>query len=398
MKILSNDYLSNVPEIKRPAQGGTANFARLFSSWIKEQSEPSVWYGLIIETSIDATSPKITRLKSDKGSYYKLVVPRSKISLVGKSEEIISSEDILKEEIFLLSKLLKKLSPDIVLVNGIYTITWILLMAAKKAGIPIITQHAGIFKKELSLFKENYSVSGLNRLENMEIDSSKYSAAEVFLNQWSLDNYENEVCSVNHARVKIIPIPFDQPEINKSSENGNIAGSKMKIGVIARWDRIKNHQAILSLAEEIKKQGLNWEINAITKVPQTGKNIEFKRRYSQNITVVSQMDKLGVYDFIRSMDLMILPSLFETASFVVLESLSCNKPILISDTVGFSQTFMDLGAGDYVIKFDDSKKVIKRIRDISDKTFPTTIINSIRNDHLPEKIFQKYISLFKEII
>jgi len=393
MKILSNDYLSNIPGADRPAQGGTANFARGFSAYAKEHGHE--WHGIIIATSKKMSHPRLIKLKKGRGRYYKILIPSSKIRSLSKTEDKIDPESVLSKEIERLVKFIKEIKPDVVLINGIYSITWPLMMAAKEAKVPVVVQHAGIFKKEVEIYKDVYTSAGKEIMEKIERDSSLIADAEVFLNKWSLDNYKKAVYPVSNKKAYIIPIPFDYQAVSTSKKKKN---DKIRIGSVARWDRIKNHTAILKLAREIKKEGLNWEVNSVTKIPKTKINRKFKKDYRSNIEIIPPMNRSGVLEFIGSMDMMLLPSFFETASFVVLESLACGTPIIISLTTGFAPTFKKLGASQYVDDFKDPIKVIKRIKKLLNKEMPVELIKHIKSNHKPSKVFKAYIDLFNKVI
>jgi glycosyltransferase involved in cell wall biosynthesis len=393
MKILSNDYLSNIPGIDRPAQGGTANFARGFSAYVKKRGHE--WHGIIIATSKKMTYPRIIEIKKGRGEYHKMLIPSSKIKSLSKAQNKIDPESVLSKEIKRLVELIKEIKPDIVLINGIYSITWPLMMAAKEAEIPIVVQHAGIFKKEVEVYKDVYTSAGKEIMEKVEKDSSLIADAEVFLNKWSLDNYKKAVYPVSNKKAYIIPIPFDYQALNTSKNKKN---DKIRIGSVARWDRIKNHTALLKLAREIKKEGLNWKISSVTKIPKTKINKKFKEDYRSNIEIIPPMNRDGVLEFIGSMDIMLLPSFFETASFVVLESLACGTPIIISPTTGFAPTFKKLGASQYIDDFKDPIKVIKKIKRLSNKEMPAQLIKHIKSQHKPSKVFKAYMDLFNKVI
>jgi len=394
MKILSNDYPTNTPGPKRLAQGGPAVFAKGLSSYA--ESNNHLWVGLITAVSTEAKNTRLYDLGGNgKKHYYKLSIPYGKIRKITKAEGRTDPTEILSKEIDRTSTLIKEVKADVVFINGFSLYAWILLKAAEKAKAPIVIQHAGMFGKELDIYRDRFTPEGIRLMKKMEAESSDLSEIEIFLNEWSRDYYSKNVHPADADSSIIIPLPFrgDVPEDLQRNKNDHV----VKLGCIARWDRIKNHKAILRLAKEIKDEDLPWEINSVTKIPETPTSKEFKDRYRAHINVLPSMGRADILSFIKSMDMMLVPSLFDVSPFVVLESIFCGTPVLISEGVGFSTTFKDYGGEKYVVDFEDPKAIIKKINDLKDKKIPTELVRHIKERHDPEKVFDEYLAIFEKI-
>ncbi|MCK9187184.1 MAG: glycosyltransferase family 4 protein [Candidatus Colwellbacteria bacterium] len=393
MKILSNDYLSNIPGAQKPSKGGPAVFANNFSSYACR--EGYYWNGIIIESSLTATRSLLSKIGNEGlKSFYKLTIPYKKIQSITKAEAELKPRDIFEKEIKKLTSLIRELDIDLVFLNGFSIYAWILLVSANKIGVPIAIQHAGVFSKEIDVYSDRFSLAGAKMLKEMEKESSTLSDKDIFLNEWSRDYYINNVYGKVKKSSVIIPLPFSMPQFNFRKKQ---VSDKIKLGSIARWDRIKNHLALLRLAKEIQRQNLEWQISSVTKIPDTDANKEFKKIYREKITVLPAKKRREIFDFIRSADMMLVPSLFDVSPNVVLESIYCGTPVLISETVGFSTLFKKKGASDYVADFKNSKEIINKIKKLKDKPLPKRLVRYIKTNHNPEIVFKKYLKLFERL-
>lgn len=401
MKIFSNGYPTNMPNAEAVSQGGPANFARLFSTFITSNTSHS-WVGVMVSHSKSKTIRIKKAFSFPQRDYFKFYLPKEYYRLITQANKVADPAIILEKPIKRLASLIKKENPDIVFLNGFDLFNWILLKAAEQAQVPAVIQHAGVWTKELDLYKHVFTKAGLKIMKQMEKDSTYLCSAEVFLNRWSRDYYQKHVAKKTSGTVEIIPLPFDFASfasLPKSQKKSVLFHSKsgIKIGTIARWDRIKNHKAFLSLARAVKREGLPWQFYSVTKIPENTRLAARKKSYEKNIKVIRSLGRVGIYDFCRAMDLIILPSLFDVSPTVVLEAVSVKTPIAISGNVGYVHNFKELGAKDWVIDFKDTKKVKERIKKILQKPLPQTLQNQIKTNHGHEKVFFSYLDLFDKI-
>ena len=401
MKIFSNGYPTNMPNAEAVSQGGPANFARLFSTFVTSNTSHS-WVGIMVSHSKSKTIRIKKSFSFPQRDYFKFYLPKKYYRLITQANKVADPAIILEKPIKRLASLIKKENPDVVFLNGFSLFNWILLKAAVEAKVPIAIQHAGIWTKELNLYKHIYTKAGLKIMKQMEKDSTYLCSAEVFLNTWSRDYYQKHVAKKISGTVGIIPLPFDfasfasLPKSQKKSVLSHLRPG-LKIGTIARWDRIKNHKAFLSLARAAKREGLPWQFYSVTKIPENTRFAASKKSYEKNIKVVRSLDRVGIYDFCRAMDLLILPSLFDVSPTVVLEAVSVKTPIVISGNVGYAHDFKESGAKDWVIDFKDIKKAKEKIKKIMQKPLPQTLQNQIKVNHGHEKVFLSYLNLFERI-
>ncbi len=401
MIILSNGFPTNMPDSENVSQGGPANFAKLFNTYLQANTKDH-WIGLMYQTT---RTPKIeitNIFNFTKRNYYQLLLPNKLLQKITQASELKDPAKILKKPINLLIDLIKDKKPDVVFLNGFGIINWMLLKAAEKTNTPTVIQHAGIWTKELNIHKAIYSKYGRKIMEIMEQDSTRLTAGEVFLNEWSRDYYYKNVAKRDDKNTYIIPLPFNFNDFKELSSNKTDSRfyfdlKKFHIGVIARWDNIKNHKLILSLAKESKKLNLPWQIHVITDIPNLPKYQKVKNEYEKFIDVVAPLDRSGVSDFCNSVDLLIQPSLFDVSPTVVLEATASKTPIAISENVGYVSDFKKYKAKDWILS-DDVNKVISQIKKIANKPMPIAIRKHLRSAHNNEKVFASYLKLFSKVI
>lgn len=400
MTILSNGFPTNMPDSENVSQGGPANFARLFSAYIKKNTKDR-WIGIMFQT----TNLKTTELEKvftfPRINYYKLYFPGQQLQDITQAETKIDPALILKKSIEVLADLIRQKKPDVVFLNGFGLFNWMLLKAAQQTGVPVVIQHAGIWTKELWIHKALYSVAGRKIMEKMERDSSELTAAEIFLNEWSRDYYHKNVAKRLDKQNYIIPLPFNFSVFKKLSTNKIDSQfffdeQKLHIGVIARWDEIKNHKLIFSLAKEAKKLQLPWQIHTITNIPDQLKSQNIKKQYEKIIDVIAPLDRAGISDFCNSVDLLLQPSLFDVSPTVVLEAIASNTPIAISQNVGYVHDFKTYQAKDWILS-NDTSSVIKQIKKIANKPMPATLKKRLRTAHDNERVFASYLNLFTKV-
>ncbi len=394
-----------MPNSEKVSQGGPANFARLFYNFVSSDAEHQ-WIGVMFKNGTGRATQLKKKFTFMRREYHCLYLPKGQLKQITKARSRKNPEEVFERSIDRLVVFIKEKNPDVVFLNGFGVFNWILLIAAQRAGIPSVIQHAGILTKELRVHRDLYTKAGLKMMEEMERDSSRLTAVEIFLNNWSRGYYQEQVFRRKDPKSLIIPLPFNfsafketgvAQSVKSSSLKAKLNPKKLHIGVIARWDEIKNHAAVLALAKEIKKQGLPWEIHSVTEIPDNPKYRPQKEEYEKYVSVVAPLDRSGIADFCRSMDLMVQPSLFDVSPTVVLESMALNTPIIISPTVGYVDDFMTHGAQEWIIAWDDMASVIKRIKKLKSKPMPPALRSHLLNAHDQKRVFSSYLRVFSEL-
>lgn len=402
MKILSNDYRPNLPGVPGIAPGGPAIFARAFSKYVTEHGHE--WIGLL-DSYKKQDRVHIQAHKKNRGtSYYTCEFPSERIFPFLQQTQMQDPRMWFEEEVNALRAFMKQSCPDILFLNGYSVFAWMLMEAAHQEGIPILIQHAGIARMEYDIRKDMYPRAGRAMMLKMEKETAFLAQGHVFLNTYSRDVFFQKVARVPKSHAMIIPLPYAEvyahPSKTKlSTPTGHGKNrDQVSIGCVARWDRIKNHTAFLRLAKEAKRQKLPWTFHAVTRIPETSINASMKAEYRENIEVVSPMEQRDLLAFYTSIDLLVLPSLFDVSPTVVMEAELQGKHTLISPEVGWSSEYTTTHMEDWIIGFSNPKKVVQRIQMLLKKRPTTRFQTYIRRTHAPDVVFAKYVRACSRLI
>ena len=298
MRILSNGFPTNLPDSETISQGGPANFARLFINYIIASHLDHQWVGVVMERGSEGAHMKEV-FASNFRRYFSLEIPAQTLRDITKAKKVSDPTQILAEPIALLVECIRLQKPDVVFLNGFGLLNWMLLKAAEEVGVPVVIQHAGIWTKELDVHQDLYSEHGRAMMEQMEKDSTRVASVEVFLNRWSRDYYRLRVASGDVRKTEVVPLPFDFEtfralSMQKDTSLFRFRKAEKHIGIIARWDDIKNHDAIVAIAKEAHTRGLPWRFHAVVEIPEKMQSSEKVREYKEYVSVVDPLDRAGV--------------------------------------------------------------------------------------------------------
>ncbi len=383
--ILSNDYPSSIPGSEEVPSGGTARFARDFSQAVAASG--NTWVGVLRytkEQTIDNGNIKhATILKNTESTNSFLLL-----------EEYIDPYEYFAADILRIVHIIHEFKVTSVFLNGAYTFTWILYAAAKKAGIPCITQHAGVFAVEVQYRPSGFSPMGVKQSLKMVQEIAEYSSHNIFLNEFSYEKFKELSMGIIHNPI-VIPLPYGD---GKYPNHFSVKNSEtLHIGCVARWDAIKNHEAIVSLAEEIHTQQLPWHLSVVTSIPPTPIKAELKKHYGEVVSLIEPMSTDMLMQYYAKNDIMILPSHFDVSPTVVLEALQAGVPTLISKTVGWRSEYEAAGMNEWIADFSDTKHCIEQIKKIHARKEWSEVGGFAKmagERHESDAIYAKYLTLF----
>lgn len=397
---MSNEYWPNVPGTTRMTDGGTVHFAKHFSEYLT--SEGHEWIGLVhtvVPTEQKTSVRKLVAIENK--SFYECTFPASRRDVFQTLEKRQDPCVWFGEQIQQIRRFMKRAKADILFLNGYSILAWMMLEAAAQEGIPIVIQHAGIAQIEYELYKHLYSNMFRKMYLDMERRTVELASKQVFLNEFSRKMFCEKVAPVPKEQSIIIPLPFDASFVEKgaTSERPRVQKTTnvFTIGCVARWDRIKNHKAILALAKEAKKEGLPWKWKTITRIPESMTHHRFKQAYRKAIEVVPPMDRAALKEFYQSVDFLVLPSLFDVSPTVVMEAALVGRPTLISTGVGWVSEYSVCGLSPWIVDFRDPKKVIQRIRLLQKQPLSSQFRRQILTKHASKKVFDAYLRVFNAV-
>lgn len=301
----------------------------------------------------------------------------------GKSLFLETRWRVLIEET---KKVLRDENPDVVLVNGTYFSPWILSKAAQELGIPVVLRYAGVLKREA----RHRGFFERRRLLSYERWVASNANACIFPSQLCRDVVEREVLGGGAARSIIIPNPVSLEGIRKRSLKKD---GRYTIAAIGRWTPIKNFESFVAVHEALLEK--MWSHRAIMVTSYRGG----KMRIPETIERKDPMSQTDLRAFYRSIDLLVVPSHFETFCNVAAEALIHGAQVLVSEQVGFSEVLRKAGLGRMVIKsFDDPAVVARAVMRLS-KTKLTDRERAVVAHHLDShRIHQSIISVLRDVV
>lgn len=291
--------------------------------------------------------------RSENLSLTILPVQKKDISKLDK----ISLGEQYQREIRNLRRIIERESPDIISYSGTYTFPWLLLQASKKSDAKKVVTIDGIIELESSEpLRHEMGRDFINLRKFSYIFPS--TLAKKTLESIHGVIFSKFLISPNG----ISPIFLNQPEKRQSDTR------KAKIGFVGRFQPVKNPLYMIELSQQLKENGLPFEIFALS-----GSENNFTCEYKRN--VAKKMESEGIVllpphgeeelaEFYRKMDLLIVPSLFETHANVTLESLACGTPVCVSKNVGSSEILKKMGLEQLIVDPKNFEEVLDRIKEV----------------------------------
>jgi len=401
MKILLNDYQCNYPGNNWPIVGGTANFARFFYPILTGTGHQLVH---VTYRYVDTCrrGKALIRGEFPANNWWEVNLPKGYFTKNFTNYEgaNIEHDNWGKDLVSACRQIIRAEKPDIVLLNGSYAFPWAILIASNIENVPVVIHHAGIWSVEVDMYSDRFTTGGLKRLRQMIRDTAILPAGHIFLNQMSADVFKEKSGAKVKGRVGVIRLPSSQlPKLppQGGAEKGN-EKKEHKIGIVARWDRIKNHRAFFEIARLAREKELPWKFYAITIIPPTDFQSEFKKEYRKYVKVLTHRSYARLKKFYQEMDMLILPSHFDVSPGVVIEAAMVGTPTVISKNVGYVDEFVSNGAKRFIVDFSDSGKALKSLMGIVGRTYPKRLLHKLHHDHNPMFVALEYDKFFKSIV
>ena len=231
-----------------------------------------------------------------------------------------------------------------------------------------------------------------NRIKNK--DYVRFACSEV-AGRWLFKNKEYEVIKngIDVSRFK-----FNKEKRNLIRKSLNVKDNELLIGHVGRFGIQKNHRFLIEVFNKYQKNNYNVKLLLIG----TG---ELKDQVKSQIDelglserVIILENKLNIEDYYNSMDIFLLPSLFEGLALVLIEAQINGLPCLVSDKVSKEanvtdkimflsiengvESWVDAISNCNCKRYDEIEKIKIKGYDIKDTA---------------RKVQEKYIKLEKEI-
>lgn len=391
MKILFNGYLELIPRSGKPSWTGTRIFTKELVKYCHEHGH--TFTGLIPRAGREDDGYELKRFK-DKNSSWLVAKMRLNPTLI-LHNGLPRLNELSKRPIEILTEIIKAEKPDVILFNGYMLSSWFMLKAAKKAKIPIVSSHHGIWTKEVEQIVNEHSPIMNPLARHLEQDITRLSDQEIFLNRSSLRAYEKAVMKVPPHHINIIPIKYNPFFVNKRLPAPR-REKPVRIGFVGRWDPIKNIEALIALAEEAKRQKKNWEFYAVTTIDGLKTLAPFRAKFEKLFRLIPGLSPRELKKFYSDMSLMVLPSRFDAAGIVVMEAAFQNRGTLISPGVGWVDEYQSYGMEKWIDSFEHPKKTIEHIEELLGSSVSARYLSYIKKHHDAGRIIREYFKVLRK--
>lgn len=263
-----------------------------------------------------------------------------------------------------------RINPDIIHVQGTNISPYLIyaLILAEKWRRRIITVHGmmaiegdfdkgicSIIKRYLSSKTEIYALSSIH---------------EIIVCSPAIKCLVNEI---TNSRVHIIPNGVNIETVEEISCRPNTVLKHPSILFVGRISKVKGLDLLLNAVPFILNSVPEAHVYVLGSGEQESecRDIIRKLHIEKNVDFLGQISGREKYDIYKSVDVCVVPSLFESFGIVLLESMACGKPLVASD-VGGIPYLIDDGVEGLLFEcgnFEDlAKKVIlllenKRLRE-----------------------------------
>lgn len=379
-------------------EGGPARFSFQFRDFFsKKVTLKPLIFSYIKEKGF---LPELKKHKIGKDVFFEVVYDATDLHLMYKGD--FSKSDFNKElssVIDLVVRWFQENEVNLVFLNGFSLMNWVFLKAAHIAGLPIVSQHAGVWKKEIFISGQGaFSAQTRKAFYDMERDLFRFSTHHIFLNNFTKKVFSDcyNCVDIINKKSSVVPLPIDFKNNQK-----RLSQKGVQIGMVARWDKIKNPSAFLRLAES-KYKPEDWDFHSVVKISPTNTN-PFVKKYKEFIKIHEPMDHNSLAKFYKGLDLLILPSHFETFGGVAAESFLSDTPVIVSKNAGFSEILKKFQLYEHIIDPSISgKKMVKTIEQIlknkdRNKKKYDLLIQYLKKEHNPEKVFSAYSTIFTKV-
>lgn len=292
-------------------------------------------------------------------------LPIMKIIKSGRTKSLKDLERAYAGAIKFVREVLRKSKPDIILLSGTYYMPWVISVAARKEGVPILLWYSGILSEET----EHMSKKFRSIFSAMEKDIAKNASKIIFPSKICRQVVEKKVLKGKTKNSYIIPNPisntFTEPYVSEYS-------IEKKIAAVGRYTEIKNFDKFFDLHRELLKR--KWQ-HAASFLTSAGAKI---RRMPKTIDMLPPMTSDGLKNFYLAQGLIVCPSKFETFGNVPMEAVCLGIPVLVSDKMGCAEILKQVGLENMVISFDDMGEAADRVEQLCGQSILPKQSNAIK--------------------
>lgn len=240
------------------------------------------------------------------------------------------------------------------------------------------------------------------------------------LNKFALKRFDNYIAVSDSFKDMLVSRGFDEDKIftiyngifledrairDKESylKEKNIAyKDKFIVGILARLDKVKDHETFLRAAREV----LDKDKSVIFLIAGDGQDKEHLLSLSKELGLEDNIYFLGnethPYDFLNAIDINVLCSLSESFPYVIMEGGSLKKATIASKVGGIPKIILDGETGKLFEK-QDYKALAAHILDLKNndderKKLGENLYSRIIDNFTHIKMAEKHVDIYKKIV
>lgn len=269
-----------------------------------------------------------------------------------KSKTFKDLERMYSKPIEIVRSILRSTRPEVILLSGTYYLPWIISIAARKEGVPIVLWYSGVLSKET----EHYPKKLKKLFSQMERSIVRNAEKIIFPSTLCKQTVEEMVTKAKIKNCYVIPNPVARIFSDPCAADASI---ERRIAAIGRFSRVKNFRKFFDLHLELKKRKWRHTASFVTSTSTStlDKNLE---KMPKTIELLPPMTADGLREFYLSQGLIVCPSTFETFGNVPMEAVCLGIPVLVSETMGCAEILRKVGLENMVMSFSDIGKVAER--------------------------------------
>ena len=240
------------------------------------------------------------------------------------------------------------------------------------------------------------------------------------LNKFALKRFDNYIAVSDSFKEMLVSRGFDKDKIftiyngifledraikDKESylkEKNINYKDKFIVGILARLDKVKDHETFLRAAREV----INKDESVIFLIAGDGQDKEHLLSLSKELDLEDNVYFLGneehPYDFLNAIDINVLCSLSESFPYVIMEGGSLKKATIASKVGGIPKIILDGETGKLFEK-QDYKALAAHILDLKNnaderKKLGENLYNIIIDNFTHLKMAEKHVDIYKKIV
>lgn len=267
-------------------------------------------------------------------------------------------------------QLVKKLARDIDLILALGNVVagQAAVGAKRKYGCPVVLRVPGDFAWEKAMSQETDLV-GLEEFYEQKysptiewLKAKQAKLAQVVDGLVVNSTYQakavNKYWQVEGSKINIIRNIFNLPEkiLDKNELKKRLGWDKKTILAVGRLIKLKGLIELIDIMKLWLRRNPNWQLVIVGDGPLQEKFQQLikSENLTENIKLVGRVSRADLYNFYQAADALVLYSLYESSPNVVLEAMSFDLPVIVSQQGGSEELVRDYPRGQLVAWGDKS--------------------------------------------